>query len=111
MEKRLASLLNVAHDAIIATDAAQRIIIFNKGAERIFGYSAEEITGRPLEILMPASIGVTLCPFDGKTVKELMVDADRTMYVAKASGKNRFEFYTAEFAHTDSQGLYSHQLG
>lgn len=309
VEKRLAGLLDIAHDAIIATDAAQRIIVFNKGAERIFGYPAEEINGRPLAILMPArfasshrrhvstfargqtqakemgkrgefvglrkdgtefpaevsisilkeeagpiffavlrdvtekkraaqqlehiathdgltglpnrallmdrlshvlaltereeklaallfidldgfkrvndtlghaagdellcavaqrlqksvrrsdtvarlggdefavilervkhvdlvgaiaqkivdrvckpcrlasgkvsvsaSIGVTLCPFDGKTVKELMVDADRAMYVAKTAGKNRFVFYAAEFTNTDSQGLYSPQL-
>ena len=54
VEKRLAGLLDIAHDAIIATDAAQRIIVFNKGAERIFGYSAEEINGRLLAILMPA---------------------------------------------------------
>lgn len=62
------------------------------------------------KVSVSASIGVTRCPFDGKTVKELMVDADHAMYAAKAAGKNRFEFYTAEFAGTDSQGLYTPQL-
>jgi diguanylate cyclase (GGDEF)-like protein/PAS domain S-box-containing protein len=59
------------------------------------------------EVAVSASVGITICPFDAKSVKELMVDADRAMYVAKASGKNRFEFYSAGFAVTDAQGLYS----
>lgn len=59
------------------------------------------------EVVVSASVGITICPLDAKNVKELMVDADRAMYVAKASGKNRFEFYSAEFAATEAQGLYS----
>ena len=62
------------------------------------------------KVSVSASIGVTLCPFDGKSVKELMVDADRAMYVAKAAGKNRFEFYSSELSATDSQGLYTPQF-
>lgn len=52
-QKRLVSLLNLAPDAIIATDSSRRIIVFNRSAERIFGYSAAEIMGCPLENLMP----------------------------------------------------------
>ena len=62
------------------------------------------------KVSVSASIGVTLCPFDGKSVRELMVDADRAMYAAKAAGKNRFEFYTPAFSNTDSRGLYSPQF-
>ncbi|HLF23912.1 MAG TPA: GGDEF domain-containing protein, partial [Burkholderiales bacterium] len=57
------------------------------------------------EASVSASIGITISPFDGKSVKELMIDADRAMYVAKAAGKNRFEFYTAAFAKTGPQGV------
>lgn len=52
-QQRLVSLLNLAPDAIIATDSSRRIIVFNRSAERIFGYSAAEIMGCPLENLMP----------------------------------------------------------
>jgi diguanylate cyclase (GGDEF)-like protein len=61
-----------------------------------------DITGT--EVSISASIGITLCPFDAKNVKELMIDADRAMYVAKASGKNRFEFYSEEFSDLDTRG-------
>jgi PAS domain S-box-containing protein len=53
-EARLAGILDIAQEAVVSVDAAQRIQIFNKGAERVFGYAAEQILGQPLDILMPA---------------------------------------------------------
>ena len=46
-------LLAIAADAVIAVDDEQRIIFFNEGAERIFGWSAPEVGGQYLEILLP----------------------------------------------------------
>ncbi|MEO5816832.1 MAG: PAS domain-containing sensor histidine kinase [Gemmatimonadaceae bacterium] len=48
-----AGLLAIAADAVIALDHEQRIIFFNEGAERIFGYSASEVGGQFIEILLP----------------------------------------------------------
>ncbi|MFQ5576759.1 MAG: GAF domain-containing protein [Anaerolineae bacterium] len=50
---RFTGILDIAHEAIISTDQAQRIILYNKGAEQIFGYTADEALGRPLDILIP----------------------------------------------------------
>ncbi|MDJ0756629.1 MAG: PAS domain S-box protein [Ardenticatenaceae bacterium] len=52
-EARFSGILDIAADAIISVDVEQNIIIFNKGAERIFGYTADEVLGRPLDILIP----------------------------------------------------------
>jgi PAS domain S-box-containing protein len=42
------ALLNHAQEAIIACDPAGRIVFWNPGAERIYGWKAEEVTGRNL---------------------------------------------------------------
>jgi PAS domain S-box-containing protein len=46
-------LLAISADAVIAVDDEQRIIFFNEGAERIFGWNADEVGGQFLEILLP----------------------------------------------------------
>ncbi len=46
------ALLDAAVDAIVAIDQQGQIIRFNKAAEDMFGYSAAEVDGKPLNILM-----------------------------------------------------------
>jgi PAS domain S-box-containing protein len=51
-EQRLRLLLeNVKHSALIETDAEGRVVYWNPGAERIFGYTQEEIRGRKYEVV------------------------------------------------------------
>ena len=52
-DAQFAAILEIAADAIISVDETHSIIHFNKGAEEIFGYSAAEIVGKPLNLLIP----------------------------------------------------------
>lgn len=56
---RQAQLLDLASDAIFACDAADRITYWNRGAERVYGWSRTEAVGRPVqELLKPESSSV-----------------------------------------------------
>lgn len=52
-QAKFAAILEIAADAIITVDADRLILHFNKGAEEIFGYTAAEMLGQPLELLLP----------------------------------------------------------
>ena len=51
--QRFRDLLEAAPDAIIETDAEGRIVLLNRGTERMFGYKREELLGARVEILVP----------------------------------------------------------
>jgi diguanylate cyclase (GGDEF)-like protein/PAS domain S-box-containing protein len=51
---RFWGILDAASDAIVSVDEAQRIIVFNKQAERVFEYAADEAIGQPLGLLLPS---------------------------------------------------------
>ena len=53
-EQEFRSLLDAAVDAIIVIDHRGRVEQFSLSAERIFGYKADEVVGRNVNMLMPA---------------------------------------------------------
>jgi PAS domain S-box-containing protein len=52
----LTSLFENATEGIILTDGRGNIILINPAAQRMFQYTAEEITGKPIEILIPDNL-------------------------------------------------------
>ena len=50
----LSEIIDIAADAIISIDQNQHIVRFNQGAQHVFGYSREEIIGRPVDMLLPS---------------------------------------------------------
>jgi PAS domain S-box-containing protein len=50
---RLAAVVESSDDAILSKDLDGVIATFNQAAERLFGYKAEEVVGKPVTILIP----------------------------------------------------------
>jgi PAS domain S-box-containing protein len=50
----LASIVQFGDDAIVSKNLDGIITSWNKGAERMFGYLAEEVIGKPITILIPS---------------------------------------------------------
>ncbi|MDP9734820.1 UNVERIFIED_ORG: PAS domain S-box-containing protein [Rhizobium sp. SORGH_AS260] len=51
--ERLAAIVTFSDDAIVSKDTQGIIQTWNKGAERLFGYTAADVIGKPITILIP----------------------------------------------------------
>jgi len=71
--------------------------------ERILASLSERFQVAGMECGLGASIGVSIYPWDGKTVDELVRAADRAMYTVKRSGQSGIRFFSAPSAIGDRQ--------
>lgn len=53
---QLEEFLELTSDAVVSLNHDMNIAVFNPAAEHLFGYSFEEIAGKPLEILIPEEV-------------------------------------------------------
>ena len=53
LASHLASIVEASDDAIFACSLDGIVVSWNSGAERLFGYTAEEVIGRPVTLLVP----------------------------------------------------------
>ncbi len=65
-------------------------------ANKILAQISKPIVLDNTEIVVTSSIGISTYPVDGTDADSLLKNADAAMYRAKASGRNQFQFFTAE---------------
>ncbi|MBH8577785.1 PAS domain S-box protein [Nostocaceae cyanobacterium CENA369] len=80
-QTRFEGILGIADDAIISINACQGITLFNQGAEKIFGYSAAEILGQTLEVLLPQRFA--------QVHRQHVVDFGKSPNLARRMGERR----------------------
>lgn len=51
---RLAAIVETTDEAILSTDLSGRILTWNQGAEKVYGYTAEEAVGQDLSLITPS---------------------------------------------------------
>ncbi|WP_317933100.1 PAS domain S-box protein [Halioxenophilus sp. WMMB6] len=57
IRRRMAALIDATPDGVVTTDLQGRISDWNRGAEALFGYSAEEVLGRSLtQLIVPEGL-------------------------------------------------------
>lgn len=88
---RLASLLDSAMDAIISVDEAQQIVLYNRAAERIFGWASDQALGQPLTLLLPERFHGTHAAavrrFGATGVTSRRMSGSAVVYGRRASGE------------------------
>ena len=52
-DARFSGIVKISEDAIISMDENQLVTLFNDGAEKIFGYTSDEMLGQKISILIP----------------------------------------------------------
>jgi PAS domain S-box-containing protein len=55
-ERNFQQLLEFAPDAMVAVDGSGGIVVVNRPAELLFGYTRDELIGRPVEQLLPERV-------------------------------------------------------
>ena len=84
-------LIDSARDAIVTVDSQQRVVIFNRAAEAMFGYCAAEMLGQPVDRLIPSHLhqahrGHVARFGAGEEALQGMGDADRVVHGLRRDG-------------------------
>ncbi|MBI5198515.1 MAG: PAS domain S-box protein [Nitrospirae bacterium] len=79
----LANITENASDAIVGLDLDTKIVSWSRGAERIFGYSAEEVVGRSWSMLVPEEALEACRERFKKVIIEGFVETVETVRIAK----------------------------
>lgn len=96
-EEHLRSVAETATEAIITIDSNGKVIFWNPAAERMFGFSGEEMRGKPLSPIVPENLPTL------KEVEEILIEealersggnqaiAARILWISRQALNNRLQ--------------------
>ncbi len=85
-ERRLATLLMDSNDAILVHDVDGKILAWNRGAERMYGYSAEEALQLSVAQLVPEALRVEELAMLERLRQGQLLDSRETQRICKDGG-------------------------
>jgi PAS domain S-box-containing protein len=97
-QSRFAGILEISPAGVISTDQAQRITLFNHTAEKMFGYSVDEVIGQPLNLLIPEEFREVHCHHPGnesEMVEENCLLAEHWLVFGRRKDGSEFPMGTA----------------
>lgn len=74
-------------------------------ANRVMQIMGPPFTVQGQKFYLHVSIGIAICPDDGETPQALLENADTAMYHVKDTGRNRYQFYTADLRRQQEKRL------
>jgi PAS domain S-box-containing protein len=99
-QARLGAIVDSAMDAVITVDASQRILLFNRAAEQVFGVPREEALGSPLERFIPprfrAAHSGHIDTFGATGVTSRRMGDVTTLWALRGGGENAGEEFPIE---------------
>jgi PAS domain S-box-containing protein len=100
---RLAAVVESSYDAIIGLTPAGIILTWNRGAERIFGYSAEEAIGQSILFLSPPNLPVESPTFLEKVGRADVVEHFETIRAKKDGTHIQIALTLSSIKNSDGQ--------
>jgi two-component system, chemotaxis family, CheB/CheR fusion protein len=76
---KLASIVESSDDAILSKDMQGIILSWNRGAERLYGYTAEETVGKPVTIIIPPELVDERDTIMGRLARGEHIDSHETV--------------------------------
>ncbi|MCC5961349.1 MAG: PAS domain S-box protein [Rhodobacteraceae bacterium] len=92
-ERRLRETLEQALDAVVEIDAQNNVVFFNPAAERLWGYSRDEVMGRNVDMLVPTTHRAQhddLVNHNRRTGINRIVGTSREVLLVRKDGEKRW---------------------
>lgn len=93
LEDFVFEVYRLAGDEFTAIVSSNQAGIVREYAESVQGILKKTFVLEDKEYMLHSSIGIAMCPKDGKTPKEVVAAADAAMYRVKKAGKDDIAFY------------------